>query len=147
MDDVDKRILKVLEVDARTSLRKIADEVGVALGTVSNRVRRLESLGVIRGYAVLLNPDKAGWGLSVVIGLRIEKGRLIEVQEKIAKDNRVYGVYDVTGDYDSMVLARAVNRDDLDDLTKSVLSISGIERSVTHLVLNSVKEMPPSVPD
>lgn len=147
MDDVDKRILKVLEVDARTSLRKIADEVGVALGTVSNRVRRLESLGVIRGYAVLLDPDKAGWGLSVVIGLRIEKGRLIEVQEKIAKDNRVYGVYDVTGDYDSMVLARAVNRDDLDDLTKSVLSISGIERSVTHLVLNSVKEMPTSVPD
>ena len=147
MDDVDKRILKVLEVDARTSLRKIADEVGVALGTVSNRVRRLESMGVIRGYAVLLDPDKAGWGLSVVIGLRIEKGRLIEVQEKIAKDNRVYGVYDVTGDYDSMVLARAVNRDDLDDLTKSVLSISGIERSVTHLVLNSVKEMPPSVPD
>lgn len=147
MDDVDKRILKVLEVDARTSLRKIADEVGVALGTVSNRVRRLESLGVIRGYAVLLDPEKAGWGLSVVIGLRIEKGRLIEVQEKIAKDNRVYGVYDVTGDYDSMVLARAVNRDDLDDLTKSVLSISGIERSVTHLVLNSVKEMPTSVPD
>ena len=147
MDDVDKRILKVLEVDARTSLRKIADEVGVALGTVSNRVRRLESLGVIRGYAVLLDPEKAGWGLSVVIGLRIEKGRLIEVQEKIAKDNRVYGVYDVTGDYDSMVLARAVNRDDLDDLTKSVLSISGIERSVTHLVLNSVKEIPPSVPE
>ena len=146
MDDVDKRILKVLEVDARTSLRKIADEVGVALGTVSNRVRRLESLGVIRGYAVLLDPEKAGWGLSVVIGLRIEKGRLIEVQEKIAKDNRVYGVHDVTGDYDSMVLARAVNRDDLDDLTKSVLSISGIERSVTHLVLNSVKEIPPSVP-
>ena len=56
-------------------------------------------------------------------------------------------MYDVTGDYDSMVLARAVNRDDLDDLTKSVLSISGIERSVTHLVLNSVKEMPPSVPE
>jgi DNA-binding Lrp family transcriptional regulator len=83
----------------------------------------------------------------VVIGLRIEKGRLIEIQEKIAKDNRVYGVYDVTGDYDSMVLARARDRDDLDDLTKSVMSISGIERSFTHLVLNSVKEMPPSIPE
>jgi DNA-binding Lrp family transcriptional regulator len=107
MDDVDRRILRVLEADARTSLRKIAEEVGVALGTVSNRVRRLESLGVIRGYTVLLDPHKAGWGLSVVIGLRIEKGRLMEIQEKIAKDNRVYGVYDVTGEYDSMVLARA----------------------------------------
>ena len=82
-----------------------------------------------------------------MIGLRIEKGRLIEVQEKIAKDNRVYGVYDVTGDYDSMVLARAEDRGDLDDLSKSVMSMSGIERSVTHLVLNSVKEMPPSLPE
>tara|TARA_B100001123_G_C15239109_1_gene998373 strand:- start:869 stop:1312 length:444 start_codon:yes stop_codon:yes gene_type:complete len=147
VDDVDRRILKVLEADARTSLRKIAEEVGVALGTVSNRVRRLESLGVIRGYTVLLDPDKSGWGLSVVIGLRIQKGRMINIQEKIAKDHRVYGVYDVTGDYDSMVLARAKERDDLDDLIKRVASMEGIERSVTHLVLNTVKEMPPSIPE
>jgi DNA-binding Lrp family transcriptional regulator len=70
----------------------------------------------------------------------------MEIQKKIAKDHRVYGVYDVTGDYDSMILARARDRTDLDDLSKNVLSISGIERSVTHLVLNSVKEMPPSIP-
>jgi DNA-binding Lrp family transcriptional regulator len=147
LDDVDRRILKVLEADARTSLRRIAKEVGVALGTVSNRVRRMEGLGVIRGYTVLLNPDKSGWGLSVVIGLRIQKGRLMEIQKKIAKDHRVFGVYDVTGDYDSMVLARARDRGDLDDLSKSVMSIEGIERSVTHLVLNTVKEIPPSVPE
>ena len=46
MDDVDKKILRVLEADARTSLRKIAEEVGVALGTVSNRVRRMEPWGL-----------------------------------------------------------------------------------------------------
>ena len=147
MDDVDRRILKVLEADARTSLRKIAEEVGVALGTVSNRVRRLESLGVIRGYTVLLDPDKAGWGLSVVIGLRIEKGGLIEVQEKIAKDNRVYGAYDVTGDFDSMIIARARDRRDLDDLSKNVLSIDGVDSSVTHLVLNTVKESSTVLPE
>jgi DNA-binding Lrp family transcriptional regulator len=45
----------------------------------------------------MLDPEKAGWELTVVIGLRIQKGRLIEIQEKIAKDSRVYGVYDVTG--------------------------------------------------
>ena len=46
-----------------------------------------------------------------------------------------------------MVLARARDRGDLDDLSKSVMSIEGIERSVTHLVLNTVKEMPPSLPE
>jgi|TARA_B100000959_G_scaffold251669_1_gene281163 DNA-binding Lrp family transcriptional regulator len=88
----------------------------------------------------MLDPEKAGWELTVVIGLRIQKGRLIEIQEKIAKDSRVYGVYDVTGDFDSMVIARAQDRSDLDDLSKNVMSVDGVERSVTHLVLNTVKE-------
>ena len=45
-----------------------------------------------------------------------------------------------------MILARAENRKDLDNLSKNVLSIEGVERSVTHLVLNTVKEIPSSIP-
>ena len=147
LDETDRRILSVLQRDARTSMRKISKEVGVSLGTVSNRVRKLEGTGVIRGYTVLLDPEKIGWDLNVVIGLRIQKGRLIEIQEKIAKDSRVYGVYDVTGDFDSMVIARARDRSDLDDLSKNVMSVDGVERSVTHLVLNTVKESSAVLPE
>lgn len=147
LDETDRRIIEVLERDARTSLRKIAGEVGVALGTVSNRVRKMEEKGIITGYRVMLDSDRVGWGLTVVIGLRIDKGLLIEIQEKIAKDPRVYGVYDVTGDFDSMVVARARDRRDLDDLSKNLLSMDGVARSVTHLVLNTVKEEPTSFPD
>ena len=146
LDDTDRRIIEVLERDARTSLRGIAEEVGVSLGTVSNRVKKLEDNGVIKDYGVILDSEKVGWNLNVVIGLRIQKGRLIEIQEKIARDNRVYGVYDVTGEFDSMVIARAVDRSDLDDLSKNVLSMDGVVRSVTHLVLNTVKEGPTSFP-
>lgn len=147
LDEIDKKIIKVLEDDARTSLRKIAELVKVSLGTVSNRVKKMEKNGVIKGYSVILDPDQIGWELNVVIGLRIQKGRLIEIQEKIAKDSRVHGVYDVTGDFDSMVIARAKNRKDLDDLSKNVLSIDGVERSITHLVLNTVKEKTASLPE
>jgi DNA-binding Lrp family transcriptional regulator len=129
LDETDRRIIEVLERDARTSLRKIAGEVGVALGTVSNRVRKMEEKGIITGYRVMLDSDRVGWGL------------------KIAKDPRVYGVYDVTGDFDSMVVARARDRRDLDDLSKNLLSMDGVARSVTHLVLNTVKEEPTSFPD
>lgn len=146
LDDTDRRIIEVLERDARTSLRGIAEEVGVSLGTVSNRVKKLEDNEVIKDYRVILDSEKVGWNLNVVIGLRIQKGRLIEIQEKIARDNRVYGVYDVTGEFDSMVIARAVDRSDLDDLSKNVLSVDGVVRSVTHLVLNTVKEGPTSFP-
>lgn len=147
MDEIDRKIIEVLCDDARTSLRKISGRIGVSLGSVSNRVKRLEENGIIKGYTVLLNAEEIGWELTVVIGMRIQKGRLIEIQEKIAKDNRVYAVYDVTGDFDSMIIAKASNREDLDDLSKNVLSIEGVERSVTHLVLNTVKELPNSLPN
>jgi len=146
LDEIDRKIIRVLEKDARTSLRKISELVDVSLGTVSNRVKKMENNGVIMGYSVILNPDEIGWELNVVIGLRIQKGRLIEIQEKIAKDSRVHGVYDVTGDFDSMVIAIAKNRKDLDDLSKNVLSIDGVERSITHLVLNTVKEKTATLP-
>lgn len=146
LDRTDKDIIRSLERDARMSLRSVAEEIGVSLGTVSNRLKRLEDTGVIKGYRVEIDPDKVGWGLTVVVGLRIEKGRLLELQRLIAKDSRVLGVYDVTGEFDSMILARAKDRSDLDDLSKTVLSMDGIMRSVTHFVLNTVKERPTSVP-
>ena len=146
LDRTDRDIIRCLERDARMSLRSVAEEIGVSLGTVSNRLKRLEDTGVVKGYRVEIDPDKVGWGLTVVVGLRIEKGRLLELQRLIAKDSRVLGVYDVTGEFDSMILARAKDRSDLDDLSKTVLSMDGIMRSVTHFVLNTVKERPTSVP-
>ena len=65
LDDIDKKIIKVLEDDARTSLRKISELVDVSLGTVSNRVKRMEKNGIIRGYSVILDPDKIGWELNL----------------------------------------------------------------------------------
>ena len=82
LDEIDRKIIKVLQEDARTSLRKISELVDVSLGTVSNRVKRMEKNGVIRGYSVILDPDHIGWELNVVIGLRIQKGRLIENSRK-----------------------------------------------------------------
>jgi len=140
IDDTDRRILAVLLADARTSMRSIAEEVGVALGTVSNRVKRMEEMGVIQGYGVRLDAEMIGWTMTVLCGLRIEKGRLMEVQRRIADDPRVFGIYDVTGEFDSMVLARVRDRAHLDDLSKTVLSSEGIIRTVTHVVLNTVKQ-------
>ena len=102
---------------------------------------------MIRVDLLILDSVHICWLLNLVICLRIQKCRLIEIQERIAKDSRVHGVYDVTGDFDSMVIARAKNRKDLDDLSKNVLSIDGVERSITHLVLNTVKEKTAILPE
>ena len=140
LDDTDRRLLAVLLEDARISQRGLAQRIGVAQGTITNRLRRLEELGVIKGYTVLLEPESIGWTMTVITGLRIEKGSMINVQQNIAADPRVFAVYDVTGDYDSMVLARVQSRKDLDDLTKTVFTLKGVQRSFTQVVLNTVKE-------
>jgi DNA-binding Lrp family transcriptional regulator len=140
LDNVDRAIIEELERDSRTSQRKLASKIGVAQGTITNRMQRLESDGVIKGYGVKLDAESVGWGMTIMAGLRIEKGRMIEVQEKIASDPRVFTVYDITGDWDSMVLARVEDRSDLDDLTKTVFTLEGVVRSFTHVVLNTVKE-------
>ena len=54
LDDTDRRLLAVLLEDARISQRGLAQRIGVAQGTITNRLRRLEELGVIKGYTVLL---------------------------------------------------------------------------------------------
>ena len=140
LDSTDRSIIRALCEDARLSQRQLAQIVGVAQGTIANRIRKLEEEGAIQGYAPILGAEEIGWGMTVMVGLCIEKGMMMDVQRQISADQRVFSVYDVTGDWDSMVLARVKDREDLDDLTKSVFTLKGISRSYTHVVLNTVKE-------
>jgi Lrp/AsnC family transcriptional regulator for asnA, asnC and gidA len=88
----------------------------------------------------VIDPEKAGYELSVVVGVKIARGRLIEVQKRIARDSRVFGVYDVTGDWDSILIARFRNRKELNDFIKNLAAMENVERTTTHLVLNIVKD-------
>ena len=142
LDDLDKRILRSLNENARKSFRDISRELGVSLSTVSNRVKHLEEDGVLKGYIPVVDPVRIGYSLSVVIGVRIAHGKLIEVQQTISKSPNVYGVYDVTGEWDSVVLARFRNREELDEFVKKVLASQHVERTFTQLVLNTMKEEP-----
>tara|TARA_B100000459_G_scaffold135546_1_gene91709 strand:+ start:2768 stop:3238 length:471 start_codon:yes stop_codon:yes gene_type:complete len=140
LDDTDRKLIAALLEDARISQRALSRKLGIAQGTVLNRIRRMEEAGIIKGYSVILDPAQMGWSMTIMAGLRIVKGRMIDVQKKIAADPRVFAVYDVTGEWDSMVLARVKNREDLDNLTKTVFTLEGVSRSFTHVVLNTVKE-------
>ena len=147
LDSTDRSIIRALCEDARLSQRQLAQIVGVAQGTIANRISKLEEEGAIQGYAPILGAEEVGWGMTVMAGLCIEKGMMMDVQRQISADQRVFSVYDVTGDWDSMVLARVKDREDLDDLTKSVFTLKGISRSYTHVVLNTVKESGVRLPE
>ena len=136
----DSELLKHLSKNGKASQRELAEVTGLALGTVSNHLKVLEKNKIIKGYSANINPEKVGFTLSATIHLRITKGKIMDVQASIAKHPRVYIVYDITGEWDSLVLARFKDREEMDEFIKTTLSQKNIERTSTSLVLNNVKE-------
>ncbi len=140
MDETDVKILKALTLDARLSSRQIAKQCGVSIGTVLSRIKRMENEGIIRGYSALLDHERLGYELTVVSEITVSKGRLLEVENEIARLPNVCCVYDVTGLIDAIIVAKFKNREELGKFTKRLLTIPYVERTNTHVVLTSIKE-------
>jgi DNA-binding Lrp family transcriptional regulator len=139
MDELDYKILEKLNENARKSYREIARELKVSLSTISNRIKKLEDEKVIERYIPIINQEKIGYDLTAVINVKISHGKLIEVQEKISKNKHVSGVYDITGDWDSLIIASFKDRRDLNGFIKGILAIDNVEKTNTQIVLNIVK--------
>jgi DNA-binding Lrp family transcriptional regulator len=140
LDETDVKILKALTLDARLSSRQIAKQCGVSIGTVLSRIKRMENEGIIQGYSALLDHEKLGYELTVVSEITVSKGRLLEVENEIARLSNVCCVYDVTGLIDAIIVAKFKNREELGKFTKRLLAIPFVERTNTHVVLTSIKE-------
>ncbi len=140
LNETDIRILKVLLEDARFSSRQIAKKVGVSVGTVLSRIKKMEDYGLVKGYSVILDHEKLGYELTVVMEVTVSKGRLVEMENEIAENPNVCSVYDVTGLTDAFIIAKFKSREELGKFTKGLLALPYIERTNTHVVLASVKE-------
>jgi DNA-binding Lrp family transcriptional regulator len=140
LDETDMKILRVLASDARLSSRKIAEQCGVSVGTVLSHVKKMEEDGIIEGYSALLDHEKLGYELTVVSEITVSKGRLLEMENEIARLPNVCCVYDVTGLIDAIIVAKFKSRDKLSKFTKRILSLPYVERTNTHVVLTTVKE-------
>lgn len=140
LNELDRRILRELEKDARRSLRCISRSLGISVTTLSNRMSRMEKAGVIKGYSVMTDPEGMGFDLTAIIEIVVSKGKLMEVEREIAKMRNVSAVYDITGETDAIIIAKFKKRSDMSSFIKSLLATRYIERTNTHVVLNIVKE-------
>ncbi len=140
LESINVKILKRLLIDGRLSARQIARNVGVSVGTVIARMKRMEQEGIIKGYSAVLDQEKLGYELTVVTEITASKGKLLDVEKEIVKMPNVCAVYDVTGLTDAIVIAKFRNRRDLSSFTKTLLAMPFVERTNTHVVLTTVKE-------
>jgi len=140
IDDLDLRIIGSLREDSRQSFRDLAEKLDVAEGTVYNRVNKLKEEGILKKFMVDVDYAKLGYDLSAVIGIISKGGHLPELEKELAKEKSITAVYDVTGEYDAIVVAKFRDRSELNDLVKRMNSMEHIERTYTMVVLNVVKE-------
>jgi Lrp/AsnC family leucine-responsive transcriptional regulator len=75
LDSIDRRLLGLLQQDARLTQERLAERIGLSSSAVQRRIRRLEQIGVIGGYRAVLDPRALGLGLSALLSVRLEKHR------------------------------------------------------------------------
>jgi len=140
LDETDVKILKTLISDARLSSRQISKKSGVSIGTVLTRMKKMEKDSVIRGYSAIVDHEKLGYQLTALTEITVSKGRLLEVENEIARMPNVCCVYDVTGLTDAFVIAKFKSREELSAFAKRLLALPFVERTNTHVVLTTIKE-------
>lgn len=140
IDELDFKILRELQKDAKQGHRAVANKVKVAEGTVYNRLNKLRAMGVIKGLILDIDYSKLGIDLTAIIGIVVEGKNLTNIEKEIAIKSNVSAVYDVTGEYDAIIVAKFKDRVELSDFIKHLLLISNIRRTHTMIVLNTLKE-------
>lgn len=138
IDDIDKEIINNLILDSRLSYRKIAQKLKISVATVMHRVNKLEKEKIIRLYSTRIDYEKIGYDIDVLIEVKISKGKLFLVEQKIASNPNVFAVYDVTGEYDAIILARFKNRRMMDTFLKKIQTYDFVQRTHTKLILNTI---------
>jgi len=103
MDDIDRRILDVLNTHGRIANADLAAKVGLSPSPCLRRVRRLEDAGVIRGYRAIIDPTAIGRGLRVMVGVRLARHAQADVsafEAAVVKLAEVVETHHVTGNFD-----------------------------------------------
>ena len=143
MNDIDRRILAMLQTDARRRNVDLARELGVAPSSMLGRVRRLEERGYFKGFRAILDPEKLGYGVQALVSVSLTAHitkTIRPFEEGVHRIPEVRVCYHVSGrfDYILLVVARDVNH--LGNLVKEqIASLPGVDRTETFIVFSEIK--------
>lgn len=138
-DEMDRRIIELLCKSSQGSYRQIAKQLGVHPTTLIQRVKTLESKGVINGYRANIDYTRLGFEFMGIVQIYVEKN-ILGVQESITKLPQVIAIFDITGDSDSIAWIACRNRDEFSGVVKSILMMEGVKKTNTSVILNMIKD-------
>ena len=142
LSKVDRRILALLQQDGRLSVAEIGRRVGLTPSPCADRIKRLESMGVIKGYQAKLSPEALDAGLVVFVQVRLQRtaGDAFEAfTEAIELIPEVEGCHLVSGDFDFLIKARVKDMSHYKTLLAgSLLQLPNVQESKSYPVMETV---------
>lgn len=142
LDEIDRRLVRLLQEDARMSNSRLADLVGVAPSTCLARVRSLVDRGIITGFAANVSPAALGWGLEALVSVSIRAGarqHITEFAARIREVPEVVQVFFLGGSEDFIIHLAAADSDHVREFVLEQLSANPVVASTrTSLVFEHV---------
>jgi Lrp/AsnC family transcriptional regulator for asnA, asnC and gidA len=141
-DETDLKILEILQQNSRTSFKKISQKVGVSEATVYNRVKKMEKEGLIKKYTVQLDLERFEnvW-FTALIRVRLQSGKyVLDMSDMLRKMPHVHALYDVTGEYDFVLITRFSSHNELFKFIRELSAIEHVAHTNSHIVMKVFKE-------
>ncbi len=135
LDSLDRRLVALLQADARTSTADLARQLGVARTTVIARLTRLERSGVIVGYTVKLGQEEGERGVEAYVGIATAPKSAALVTQRLAALPELRQLCSVSGEFDYLALLRTESTARLDVLLDEIGAIEGVLKTTTSVVL------------
>ncbi|MDW9801380.1 AsnC family transcriptional regulator [Sinorhizobium meliloti] len=137
-DDLDRRIIAQLRAHGRASLSKLSDALGVARGTVQNRLDRLLETGTLLGFTVRVREDYDVNTVHAVMMIEVVGKSTTQVVRKLRGMPEIFTLHTTNGNWDLVANIRAANLSEFDRILREVRMIDGVANSETSLLLSSV---------
>ncbi len=144
MDQIDLKILRILQKDCMVSYKEIANQVGLSYNPTYERIRKMEEEGIIQSRVTILNPSKIGIGIFVYCNVTLKeqsKQSLVDFEERVRAIPEILEVVSMSGAYDYMLKIAAPNIDAYNKFIMNELAdIPNIGQYHSNIVLSVVKK-------
>ncbi|MHA1661207.1 MAG: Lrp/AsnC family transcriptional regulator [Promethearchaeota archaeon] len=139
LDEIDSRILRILQHNARTSYREIQETLGISIGTIHNRINKMKSREIIEGYTLKLSNFKLGYKLCFLIRVHIDGKYTEEILDEIKQKPEVCSVFHTTGEQSATLICRFRESEDVHDFIRELNEKKHILRTISNMVLKEYK--------
>jgi DNA-binding Lrp family transcriptional regulator len=140
VDERDRRILRYLVQDARQSVAALARRLGLSESGVRRRINRLLRNGVIRNFTVAIDYEKAGYPITVIVGVNVGGMPGPEAASKLRAIEDIVDVFTVTGEFDLILRIICSDIQEFEKIIERIRNFEFIEQTRSFVVLNKMRE-------